>query len=136
MHKIINFFSHNDESGKLFSFESKKNIPFDVKRIYTISSTHSLRPRGFHAHKSLQQVIVAINGSVDFILDDGSSRDTVTLDDPSKGLFISGLLWREMINFKDGCILIILCDDYYNNQDYIRDYDEFLQMSNAGLKIK
>lgn len=132
MYKIIQLTKCDDKSGKLISCESFKNVPFDIKRVYCIYNTDSRFSRGFHAHKSLSQLIFAVNGAVDFTLDDGVNRETITLDDPSKCLLLEGVVWREMHNFRNNCVLNILCNDYYDDLDYIRDYDMFLKIVGNG----
>lgn len=117
-----------DERGGLVSFESEKNIPFEVKRVYCIYSPKDGKSRGFHAHKKLKQVAVCINGSCKFILDNGKSKAEVVLDSPSKGLLIDSFVWREMYDFSDDCVLMVLADQYYDESDYVREYSAFLKM--------
>lgn len=115
-----------DKRGKLVSLESNKNIPFSIKRVYYIFDTPSDEIRGFHAHKELQQLVIALNGSVKFILDDGKSREEILLNNPSVGLFIGKNMWREMLEFSSDARLMILASDFYDEGEYIRNYDEFL----------
>jgi len=85
--------------------------------------------RGYHAHRDLQQVAICISGSCKFLLDDGRERvENVILDSPNKGLFIDKMIWREMYDFSDDCILLVLASEYYDESDYIRDYEEFLKL--------
>ncbi|EJL89604.1 FdtA/QdtA family cupin domain-containing protein [Pantoea sp. GM01] len=115
-----------DQRGSLVSLESLINVPFDIKRIYYIFSTKKNVIRGFHAHKDLQQLAIAINGSCTFILDNGVERIEVLLDTPTKGLLINSLTWREMKDFSSDCVLLVLASNYYDESDYIRDYNVFL----------
>lgn len=116
-----------DKRGKLISLESNKNIPFKINRVYYIYDTLPEEDRGKHAHKDLEQIIIAIDGSCQFVLDDGNKREEVWLNRPDKGLYIGKNMWREMRHFSYGCKLMVLASDYYKPEEYIRDYDEFLK---------
>lgn len=124
--KLIKLDLLGDERGSLISLEQKKNIPFDIKRVYYLFGTKNGVSRGFHAHKNLQQVAICVRGSCRFILDDGQSRESIVLDSPDIGLYIDNAKWREMHEFSDDCVLMVLASDYYDESDYVRDYDEFL----------
>ena len=126
-YKILNMQIHGDDRGKLISLEGNRNVPFDIKRVYWIFDTVPDQKRGMHAHKQLEQVIVAIDGACKFILDDGSTREEVLLNRPDIGLYIGKNMWREMTDFSYGCKLMVLASEYYNEDEYIRDYDEFLR---------
>mgnify|MGYP003637193839 CR=1 FL=1 len=123
--KLINFKNLGDDRGQLVSFEGNKNIPFDIKRAYCIHNTTTGIVRGLHAHKTLKQVAIALKGSCKFILDNGCDREELTLDMPTQGLLIDSCLWREMHDFTEDCVLMVLASDYYDESDYIRDYQEF-----------
>ena len=118
---------HGDERGKLISLEGNRNVPFDIKRVYWIYDTLPNEERGFHAHKNMEQIIIAIDGACEFVLDDGKNRESVLLNRPDVGLYIGKNMWREMRNFSYGCKLIVLASDYYDEKEYIRNYDEFLK---------
>ncbi|WP_261857313.1 sugar 3,4-ketoisomerase [Photobacterium sanguinicancri] len=122
---FINFQSHGDQRGSLVSIERNKNIPFDVRRIYYIFDTKSGVHRGFHAHKKLKQIAVVLKGSCRFILDNGSEKVDLLLDSAEKGLLIESFIWREMYQFSEDCILLVIADSEYDEDDYIRNYDEF-----------
>ena len=107
--------------------EEKKDIPFEIKRVYYIVDTAQGVVRGHHAHKSLEQVLVCVHGSVKITLDDGTERKTVVLDDPCDGLYVSNNIWREMSEFSEHAVLIVFASKFYDENDYIRDYDEFLR---------
>ena len=125
--KIVSFKSLGDERGSLIALEGNKSVPFDIKRVYYIFGTKEGVSRGFHAHLNLKQVVVCVKGSCRFVLDNGKQKEEIILDDATEGLLIEGLTWREMYDFSPDCVLIILANKYYNENDYIRDYDEFLK---------
>lgn len=126
-YKVLNLQVINDERGKLVSLESLKNLPFAIKRVYYMFDTSPDEPRGFHAHKELEQLVIAIDGACEFVLDDGKSKESLWLNRPDFGLYIGKNMWREMRNFSYGCKLMILASDYYDESEYIRDYAEFLK---------
>ncbi|MCX8788945.1 sugar 3,4-ketoisomerase [Vibrio parahaemolyticus] len=124
---LISFQKMGDERGSLISLEQHKNIPFDIKRIYYIFDTQSGLARGFHAHYDLEQVAICMKGSVTFLIDDGTTKETVMLSSPDVGLHIKGLKWREMHDFSEDCVLMVVASELYDEADYIRDYDTFLK---------
>ena len=131
-YKLINMNIFGDERGKLISLEGDSDvIPFDIKRVYYIYDTIPEESRGFHAHKTLEQLIVAIDGACQFVLDDGKTREKVWLNSPNKALYIGKNMWREMKHFSYGCKLMVLASEYYDEKEYIRSYDEFLKEVNA-----
>lgn len=119
----------SDARGNLVSLEANKNVPFSIQRVYYLFGTEENARRGFHAHKHLQQLIVAVHGSCKFLLDDGVGRKEVLLSDPSKGLLVKSNIWREMFDFSHDCVLMVLADAHYDEDDYIRDYSEFIKMT-------
>ena len=123
--KLIDFPPLGDERGSLVALEANKTVPFDVKRVYYIFGTKPGVSRGFHAHRMLQQVAVCVTGKCRIVLDNGNRREEIWLDSPTKGLRISGLIWREMHDFSPDCVLLVLANEYYDKTDYIRNYDEF-----------
>jgi hypothetical protein len=128
--KLINFKIHGNRKGSLVAIETGKEISFDIKRVYYIFNNTKKVERGFHAHLNLKQVIISLKGSCDFILDDGKKRINIKLNKPNKGLFIDGTLWREMKNFSSDSVLLVLASKYYNADDYIDNYQKFLQLKN------
>ncbi|BCK04403.1 sugar 3,4-ketoisomerase [Vibrio cholerae] len=135
--KWIDFPCLGDERGNLVALEGMKNIPFAIKRIYYIFDTKQGVVRGLHAHKALKQVAIALKGSCRFVLDDGTTREDVILDCSTKGILIDSCLWREMHDFSEDCLLMVLASEHYDESDYIRDYSEFLKVkreSNSGWK--
>lgn len=123
--ELINLNGIGDGRGVLVSLEGMKNVPFEIKRVYYLTQLKSDHPRGFHAHKKLIQLIICLNGSCDFILDDGKSRKTVHLNDATKGLVVKSMIWREMHNFSKDCVIMVLASELYDEGDYIRNYEEF-----------
>ena len=128
--EIINFDTKGDERGSLISLEENKNIPFEIKRVYYIFNTVEGTRRGFHAHKKLKQLLVCVSGSCKILLDDGKSKEEISLDNPNKGLLIESMIWREMFDFSPDCVLMVLANEVYDESDYFRDYQQFLSYLN------
>lgn len=114
-----------DARGSLIAVEGGKDIPFDIRRVYYIFETKMNVRRGFHAHKELQQIAICVTGSCKFHLDDGSATAEILLNSPAKGLFIGKMIWREMYDFTPDCVLMVLANEHYSEDDYIRDYSAF-----------
>lgn len=131
---LIEFKSLGDSRGELIALESNKEIPFDVKRVYYVFGTQHGAIRGLHAHKELKQVAIAMHGSCRFILDNGETREDVILNRPDQGLLIDSCMWREMHDFSDDCVLVVLASEHYDESDYIRDYEEFVKCVNSFQK--
>lgn len=128
--KNIQFHSLGDERGQLISLESHRNIPFEIKRVYYMFNTTAGVRRGFHAHKELEQVLVCTSGSCKVLLDDGQKRQITELDSSVKGLYLGTLLWHEMYDFSLDCVLMVLASNYYDEEDYIRCYEKFIEVLN------
>ncbi len=126
---------HGDERGSLVSLETEKNIPFEIKRVYYLFDTLEGVSRGFHAHKELKQVAIAVRGSCRFILNDGHERVEILLDNPAQGLLIESFIWREMVEFSPDCVLMVLANKKYDESDYVRDYNQFKIMAKKCLFI-
>ena len=121
----------DEKDGVLTVAESMREIPFDIKRIYYIYGlTYSKAIRGFHAHKHLEQVIFCINGSFKFMVDDGINKEYFFLNHPNQGIYFGKELWHTMFEFSKDCIILVFASDYYNESDYIRDYDAFKKYIN------
>ena len=118
-----------DERGQLVAIEENKKIPFEIKRVYYIYCTEKGVARGFHAHKELNQVAICVSGSCKMLLNNGVNKSTVLLDSPSKGIQIPPMIWHEMHDFSEACVLLVLASEHYDEADYIRDYDEFIGSS-------
>jgi dTDP-4-dehydrorhamnose 3,5-epimerase-like enzyme len=120
--------------GGLSFVESERDIPFAIKRFYFIYKTEEDQHRGFHAHKKNWQLLFCPYGAIDIVLTDGTEKETVTLDLPSKGLVLNPGLWREMIWKHDGSVLCVAASEYYDPDEYIRNYDEFLEFVSKKSK--
>ncbi|MBU0721842.1 FdtA/QdtA family cupin domain-containing protein, partial [Patescibacteria group bacterium] len=126
---IIKLQSFNDfPDGNLIIGESKKNVPFDIKRIYYINNLFNKKAkRGHHAHKKLEQIIFCINGSFVLNLNDGQIKQKILLNNPCYGIRLGPLLWHVMEKFSPDCVILVLADNYYKESDYIRNYDKFIK---------
>ena len=124
---IVDFEEHGDDRGTLVALEENKNVPFDVKRCYYMYDTRPGVRRGFHAHKKLKQVLICVHGSCKILLDNGKEKEIVLLDHPNRGLFIESNVWREMFDFSEDAVLMVLASELYDESDYIRNYDEFIK---------
>ena len=131
-YKLVDFKTLGDERGSLIAIEQGYNAPFDIKRVYYIFDTKKGVERGFHAHINLKQICIAVKGSCTFVLDNGKTRKEIKLDNPNQGLLIEGLIWREMKDFSEDCILVVLASEHYDERDYIRDYNRFIEELNNG----
>ena len=123
-----NFPPHGDARGQLVAIEAEKDIPFEVKRVYYIYDTLADVRRGFHAHQDLEQILICVHGSCCIHLDNGFETEEVLLDNPNVGLYISNDMWREMYDFSEGAVLLVLASRHYDESDYIRNYDAFIEM--------
>lgn len=130
--RIIEFPKIHDPRGNLSFVEGSRHVPFEIKRIFYLYDVPGGETRGGHANINLQQVIVAMTGSFDVIVDDGYERKTFTLNRSFQGLYIPGLIWRELGNFSSGSVCMVLTDNYYDPLDYYRDYDDFLAAAKRG----
>jgi hypothetical protein len=133
--KLNQFKSHEDSRGGLVSLEADINIPFRIARVYYLFNTKNNVKRGMHAHYNLKQMVIAVSGSCKFLLDNGKDRHEILLNDPKQGLLIDSLIWREMYDFSHDCVLMVLADAHYDELDYIRDYNIFLQFANADSRL-
>lgn len=124
---FINFKPLGDERGSLIAIEAEKSVPFEVRRVYYIFGTKEGVERGFHAHKTLNQVAVAVTGSCEIVLDDCATQKTVLMNSAEKGVFIEPKVWHYMRAFSPDCVLLVLADQHYDETDYIRDYEAFTE---------
>lgn len=124
--QIIDIRKYTDNRGYLSVVESGLDIPFEIKRIYYLYMVPEAA-RGAHAHKTLQQLMIATSGSVHVTLDDGQNKKTFILDKPWKGLLVAPGLWRDLENFSGGAVCMVLASENYNADDYIRNYNDFLK---------
>ena len=118
-----------DSRGNLSFIENSRHIPFDIKRVYYLYDVPGGAERGGHAHKKLQQLILAISGSFDVVLDDGVNQKTVSLNRSYQGLYVCPMIWRELKNFSSGSVCLVLASELYDEEDYYRDYSQFSQDS-------
>ena len=125
--KKYTFQIHGDDRGQLVALEEAKDIPFKIKRVYYMYDTGEGVRRGFHAHKCLEQILICIHGSCKILLDNGVEKETVVLDKPYEGLYVSNDMWREMFDFSPDAVLMVLASELYDEADYIRNYDDFLE---------
>ena len=128
LYEIIKFPEFGDNRGSLTTIEFNSGIlPFKTQRIYYIHNTRVGVSRGFHAHKKLQQVIIAVSGSFELHLLGRNSKEIIYLSDPSEGILISSFIWREMHNLSDDCVILVLASEPYTESDYIREFSEYLE---------
>ena len=121
---------HSDDRGNITVVENGKTVPFNVKRAYYLYDVPGGGSRGSHAHKELQQLIIAASGSFDVTLDDGNVKRTFTLNRPYQGLLVVPGIWRDLNNFSAGSVRLVLASQKYDESDYIRSYDDFLKWKN------
>ena len=119
-----------DQRGSLIALENNIDVPFNIKRVFYIYDTLDGVVRGTHAHFLTQQLLVCVKGSCKVTLDDGKTKKTFLLDAPDKALLQKPMIWGKMYDFSDDCVLLVLADQLYDEEDYIRDYDKFLKIIN------
>ncbi len=124
---LIYFDKHHNEKGNISVVQNVKDVPFEVKRVYYLYDVPGGESRGGHAHYELKQLIVAASGSFDVVIDDGNVKRTFTLNRPYQGLLVTPGLWRELNNFSSGSVCLVLASMEYDEADYIRSYDKFLE---------
>jgi hypothetical protein len=125
--KLVDLPKIQNSSGNITVLENFKDVPFDIKRIYYLYDIPMGSERGGHGHLELEQYIIAASGSFNFVLNDGLNEKIFFLNDPSKALYIKSGIWREIKNFSSGSICLVLASKEYNEDDYIRDYNDFLK---------
>jgi len=116
----------SEELGYLSAIEESRDIPFDIKRVYYITGVPENTTRGFHAHRVLHQVLICMQGSVTIRIHNGDEKQEILLDKSDVGLYLGPMTWREMTDFSEDCVLTVLASEYYLEDDYIRDYDVYL----------
>jgi dTDP-4-dehydrorhamnose 3,5-epimerase-like enzyme len=124
---LINLPKISDKRGNLSVVEQNKHIPFDIQRIFYLYDIATGESRGGHAHKDCHQFLIALNGSFDVLLDDGTTKKTIALTEPHQGLHIPPMIWAEELNFSQGAICLVLASLPYDEGDYIRSYPDFSQ---------
>ena len=133
---ILEIDKHHNEKGNLSVVENGVTVPFDVTRVYYLYDVPGGESRGGHAHKKLQQFIVAASGSFDVTLDDGELKRTFTLNRPYLGLLVVPGIWREIDNFSSGSVCLVLASTRYDQADYIRDYEKFKSYKNEKQTVR
>ena len=126
------FQQHGDDRGMLVALEEHNDIPFKIKRVYYMYDTKEGVHRGFHAHKNLKQILICIHGSCKVLLDNGREKKIVSLEKTYEGLYIPHNMWHEMYDFSPDAVLMVLASEVYREEDYIRDYEAFLEMVREG----
>ena len=126
-HEVISFPVIPDHRGNLTFIEGHEHVPFDIKRVFYLYDVPGGESRAGHALKNVEQVIIAMSGSFDVVLDDGSRRETITLNRSYFGLYVPSLVWREIENFSSGSVCLVLASERYDEAAYHREYSEFLE---------
>lgn len=124
--KIIELPKISDPRGNLTFVEGNRHIPFDIKRVYYLYDVPGGAERGGHAHKALHQLIIAMSGSFDIHLDDGREKKTIHMNRSYYGLYVCPMMWREIDNFSSGAVCMVLASNYFDEDDYYRDYSKFI----------
>lgn len=132
--KLLELEEKKGDKGTLIAVEGNLSLPFEIKRVYYMYNVPSGMARGFHAHYDLQQLHICVSGSCRILVDDGREQSEVVLDRPNLGLLLDRPLWREIYDFSQDCVLLVLADKYHAEEDYIRDYNIFLQLVNEGME--
>lgn len=127
--KVVTLPKINDPRGNLTFIEGESHIPFEIKRVFYLYDIPTEEARGAHAHYNLDQFLICLSGSFDVTVDDGEFQASIHLNRPWKGLYIPPMIWAAEINFDPGSICLVLTSDFYNEDDYIRDYSKFLSLS-------
>ncbi len=125
--RIIELPKINDHRGNLTFIESQRHIPFEIKRTYYLYDVPGGASRAAHGHKALHQLMIAMSGSFDVTLDDGYEKRLFHLNRSYYGLYIPPMMWRDLDNFSSGAVCMVLASDFYDENDYFRDYDDFLK---------
>lgn len=128
---MFNLKVHSDGRGSLSAVESNIDAPFEIKRVYFMYGIPGGQVRGAHAHKELEQLVIAVAGSFEIVLDDGQSVMTTVLEDPAKALYVPRMHWRTLQNFSKDAVCLVLASALYDEADYYRSYEEFKSALNA-----
>lgn len=131
-YKTISFKELGDYRGHLVVMEGKKDIPFDIKRIFYIYGTEGNVIRGQHANKYSEFVLINVAGSCKVKVNDGKNEEIIILDKPHEGIYLDKMVWKDMYDFSKDSILLVLSNEYYNKEEYINDYKEFLNITSKG----
>jgi len=129
--KIIDLPKHVDPRGNLTVAERMKNVPFDIERVYWTYDIPAGERRGGHAHRTCEEVIIAVSGSFDVTLDDGKQKETHHLNHPYQGLYVGTGVWRTLEDFSSGAVCLVLASELFDEDEYIYEYDDFLAHVNV-----
>lgn len=129
--ELIELGKNHHANGNLTVVENGMQVPFDIKRVYYLYDVPGGEERGGHSHKALKQFIVAISGAFDVVIDDGINQRTITLNRPYQGLLIVPGIWRVINNFSSGAVCLVLASEHYDEADYVRNYQEFKQLTST-----
>ena len=129
--RVIELPKISDLRGNLTFLEGNVHVPFSIRRVYFLYDVPGGAERGAHGHKRLEQLMIALSGSFDVTLDDGSTKQKYTLNRPYNGLYVPPMMWRELDNFSSGAVCLVLASDIYDEDDYFREYNEFMSTVNA-----
>jgi len=127
--RLIDLPKITDPRGNLTAAEQMKNVPFDIARVYWTYDIPSGEWRGGHAHRTCEEIVIAVSGSFDVVVFDGKDRQTYHLNHPYQGLYIGTNVWRTLEDFSSGAVCLVLASELFNEQEYIYDYDEFVQLT-------
>ena len=130
--KLIELISHGDNRGSLIALEKEHNVPFDIKRVYYIYDTKRGVPRGFHAHEDLEQMLICVSGSCKIKVDNGKEQDVYELNTPEQALYIGKMIWREMFDFSQGCVLMVIESQYKHPKQYKSDHNNITETAQGG----
>ena len=130
--RLVDLPKISDPRGNLTFLESSRHIPFDIKRVYYLYDIPGGAERGGHGHKALHQLIIAMSGSFDVVLDDGRNKKRIHLARSYYGLYVCPMMWREVDNFSSGAVCLVLASDFYDESDYFRNHDQFLAAVNSN----
>jgi len=130
--KLVEFPTIEDPRGNLTFIESTRHIPFEIRRVYYVYDVPNSANRGAHGHAALRQILIAINGSFTVHLDDARDQRVQHLSAPNVGLYLSPMIWRDITDFSEGAVCMVLASDFYDEKDYFRNYDSFRKAVESG----
>ncbi len=134
--ELVQLLANESDKGSLIAIEGSDTIPFDIARVYYIYGVGAGDRRGFHSHKDLEQVLICVNGSVKILVEDGFTRDVIELNSPDQGLYVGPMVWREMFDFSEGAVLMVLASRKYMPSDYEKDHERFLSSARECFEAR
>lgn len=126
-YKVIELNAMGDERGQLVAIENSNQIPFNMRRVFYVYGTSGDKARGCHANKNTKFVIISVVGSCVISVNNGKGKEDITLDSPTKGLYLNNMVWKEMHSFSDNSVLLVVCSELYDSDEYIYSLNEFLE---------